>query len=484
MAAGSTAGVMAPVLKGSGVRAAHAATEDRAAGGRPGVSSLPIRGWIERRSIVVLSGVVIFVIAGSLGRVDPNAAGGVALLYVVPIALLALEFGLPGGGLACGLALGLWAFDAHAKTDAVGSLTLAFAYLSLGVVAGWFGARMRDGQARQRLLLKSGLTLAHLRAGDDLVAVLGKEARKLCPSNSVEVTLTDAAHGEREPVVDRPGEARIAIALRETSYGMLTIGRSETLSADDRATLEILALQAAVGAENRRLLEGERERAAVRAELEQARVSLAERADQLRELIDRQEAERGHVAYELREQAAQTLAAVLWALAALGREFATGASADRVDQLRSDIGTTLRSLRALAAALRPPLELGLPAALATLSEPSRATHFNDVVIALPNPRRLEPEVETIVFRVAEEALSAAGGAHRLAIGTRGPGSELTVTVEGARCTLTPERLALIRARIELIGGTMMATESTLVAAIPLGPGASLGDLDNHASRSG
>jgi len=106
------------------------------------------------------------------------------------------------------------------------------------------------------------------------------------------------------------------------------------------------------------------------------------------------------------------------------------------------------------------------------------------VIALPNPRRLEPEVETIVFRVAEEALSAAGGAHRLAIGTRGPGSELTVTVEGARCTLTPERLALIRARIELIGGTVMATESTLVAAIPLGPGASLGDLDNHASRSG
>jgi hypothetical protein len=428
--------------------------------------------------------VVLFVIAGSLGRVDPNAAGGVALLYVVPIALLALEFGLPGGGLACGLALGLWAFDAHAKTDAVGSLTLAFAYLSLGVVAGWFGARMRDGQARQRLLLKSGLTLAHLRAGDDLVAVLGQEARKLCPSNSVEVTLTDAAHGGREPVVDRPGEARIAIALRESSYGMLTIGRSETLSADDRATLEILALQAAVGAENRRLLEGERERAAVRAELEQARVSLAERADQLRELIDRQEAERGHVAYELREQAAQTLAAVLWALAALGRELATGASADRVDQLRSDIGNTLRSLRALAAALRPPLELGLPVALATLSEPSRATRFADVAIALPNPARLEPEVETIVFRVAEEALAAAGGAHRLAIGTRGRGSELTVTVEGARRTLTPERLALIRARIELIGGTVMATESTLVAAIPLGPGASLGDLDNHASRSG
>jgi hypothetical protein len=414
----------------------------------------------------------VFLIAVLLGRIDPNAVDGVALLYVVPIALLALEFGLLGGGLACALAFGLWSLGAHSSVDAVGSLTLAVGYSALGAVAGWFGARMRDGQARQRLLLGSGLKLAHLRAGDDLAAVLGHEARKLCPSGSFEVTLTDAAHGGSEPVVDRPGEARIGITLRETSYGVLTIGKATTLSPDDRATLEILALQAAVGAENRKLLEGERERAAVRAELERARVSLAERADQLRELIDRQEAERGHVAHQLREQAAQTLAAVLWALATLGRELATGASADMVDQLQSDIAAALQSLRALAADLRPPLELGLPEALATLTEPSRTIRFADVAVALPNPDQLEPEVETLVYRVAEEALAAAGGAHRLAIGTRGPGSELTVTVEGAQRTLTRERLALIRARIELIGGTVMATESTLVAVIPLGSGSS------------
>lgn len=100
--------------------------------------------------------------------------------------------------------------------------------------------------------------------------MLGHEARKLCPSGSVEIALTDAAHGRREPVVETPGEARIPIALHDTSYGALTIGKSKTTSADDRATLEILALQAAVGAENRKLLEGERERAAVRAELPRA----------------------------------------------------------------------------------------------------------------------------------------------------------------------------------------------------------------------
>jgi signal transduction histidine kinase len=477
MAADRIAAVMAPVLNGSDVPRVHATAPVQPGGSRPGVSSLPIRGWIERRPIVVLTGAVVFVIAVLLGRIDPYAVDGVALLYVVPIALLALEFGLLGGGLACALAFGLWSLSTNANVDAAGSLTLAVAYTALAAVAGWFGARMRDGQARQRLLLGSGLKLAHLRAGDDLAVVLGHEARKLCPSGFIGVALADVAHGGCEPVVDTPGEARIAIALHETTYGVLTVGKSKTLSADDRATLEILALQAAVGAENRKLLEGERERAAVRAELERARVSLAERADQLRELIDRQEAERGHVAHELREQAAQTLAAVLWALAALGRDLTTGANADMVDQLHSDIGAALQSLRALAAALRPPLELGLPAALATLTEPSRTSRFVDVAIALPNPERLEPELETIVYRVAEEALTAAGGAHRLAIGTRRQGSELTVTVEGAQRTLTPERLAIIRARIELIGGTVMATESALVAAIPLGPGPSLAELE-------
>lgn len=76
---------------------------------------------------------------------------------------------------------------------------------------------------------------------------------------------------------------------------------------EDHATLAILALQAAGAAESRRLLESERERAVIRAELQEARGHLAERGGQLREVIQRQEAERHHVAYELREQSAQTL---------------------------------------------------------------------------------------------------------------------------------------------------------------------------------
>ena len=57
------------------------------------------------------------------------------------------------------------------------------------------------------------------------------------------------------------------------------------LHAEDHATLAILALQAAGAAESRRLLESERERAVIRAELQEARGHLAERGGQLREVI-------------------------------------------------------------------------------------------------------------------------------------------------------------------------------------------------------
>jgi signal transduction histidine kinase len=482
MVAGTAAAVMSSVFNGSGVRAVHGADGDRYPSGRPHVSALPSRRWMERREIVALAGTVVLVIAFSVGRIDPGAGGGVALLYVVSIGLWALEFGLLAGGLAGALAFALWSLDVHSDVDAIGVLTLGFAYLALGLIAGWFGTRMRDGQARQRRLLQSGLTLAHLGTGDDLAAVLGREARKLFPACSVQATLSRGADGGADPVVHDPAQARIAVTLRGTSYGALTIGRARRLSPDDRATLEILALQAAVAAENRELLERAREHAVVRAELERARLSLDERADQLRHLIDRQEAERDHVARELREQAAQTLAAVLWALGALGRELTAEATTDIIGELRCDIGSTLRSLRALAADLRPPLELGLPAALERLADPARPTRFSEVAITPPVAERLDPEVQAIVYRVAEEALEAAGGAERLAVGTRDPGGELTVTVEGARRTIAPDRVAPIRARVELIGGTVMATESALVAVVPLGTAPRLGELGDGPTR--
>jgi len=416
---------------------------------------------------------VMFIAVFALCHVGSAPAEEIALLYVVPIALVALELGLLAGICAAALALGLvgvWALDSHADLEVVGFLTRGVAYVAVGVLAGRFSDRMRDAHARQELLLESGLALAHLESADDLPATLAEQARKLSPSGDVRVELASNPAVESDVIGNGGWEERVPIELRGASYGTLAVRGRRPVTPEDRATLAILALQAAVAAESSRLLESERERAVIRAELHDARLHLAERGGQLRELIQRQEAERHHVAYELREQSAQTLAAVLLGLGALERELGSGLATPRLGELQSDIGSTLHALRSLAAGLRPPLELGLHAALEDLADRAGGNSVAEMRIALPEGGRLNAEVETIVYRVAEEALEAVGGARLLAVQAQADGSELAIDVNGAHRKISPERLAVLRARIELVGGTLLATDTALCAVIPLRSG--------------
>ena len=120
--------------------------------------------------------------------------------------------------------------------------------------------------------------------------------------------------------------------------------------------------------------------------------------------------------------------------------------------------------------MRPPLELGLRTALEGLAARSRdGPAFAELTIALPE-RRPNAEVETIIYRVAEEALAAVGGARLLAVRAQADGSELAIDVQGAHRGIQPERLAVLRARIELVGGTLVAHDTALRAVIPLPSG--------------
>ena len=122
------------------------------------VSSFPIRRSLEQRRVVLAVAVAMFAAVVVLRQTSSDAADVIALLAVVPIALVALEFGLLVGVGAAILALGLvgvFALDVDSGT--VGVYTAAVAYLAIGAVAGRFGDRMRDAQARQHLLLRSGL---------------------------------------------------------------------------------------------------------------------------------------------------------------------------------------------------------------------------------------------------------------------------------------------------------------------------------------
>jgi signal transduction histidine kinase len=432
---------------------------------------LPVRHWVERRAVVLSAAAVSFAVIFGLRQVVSGEVEAVGLLYVVPISLVALELGATAGIIAAALALGLvgaWSLDSGVDLSLLGFVTRGVAYVLVGALGGLFGTRMRAVQNRQFLLLESGLRLAHLDDGHELTATLAKQAQQLVSSSWVRAELSEGPVAEVGAPKGRGVEERIPIEVRGTRYGTLSVRRSRPCSREDLATLEILALQAAVAAENWRLLASERERVIIRAELQDARVHLADRGGQLRELMARQEAERHHLAYELNEQAAQSLAAVLLGLAALERELGAGPATPRFGELRSDVDSTLRSLRSLAVSLRPPaLELGLRTALERLAEAAPGRGFGEMDVALDDSERLAGEVETMVYRVVEEALAAVGAAHKVSVRARTGAGELLIDIEGAQQAISHERLAVLRARLELIGGTLTATPTELRAVIPL-----------------
>lgn len=454
----------------SGARAFFSRPRDQAAGFSAMAPAIPVRQWIERRWTVLAGAVLLFVLVFVLRQTSSSSHEMIETLYVVPIALIALELGLVAGICSVVLALGLlaiWWITADAHIGAVGFLATGVAYLAVGAIAGRFGDRMRHVHKRQLLLLESGLLLAHIDSPEDLPATLARQAHDLVSSSWARAELSDEPVAEAGAPKGKGEEEIVPIEVRGTRYGTLTVRSARPTGSEDHATLEILALQAAVAAENRRLLASERDRAMIRAELRDARLHLADRGGQLRELITRHEAERHQLAHELNEQAAQSLAAVLLGLAALERELGSGVAAPRLEALRSDVDFTLRSLRSLAVSLRPPvLELGLRTALERLADAAHVRGFGSMEVALPDAGGLSQEVETMVYRVVEETLAAVGTASRVSVRSH-DGSQIAVDVEGAQQEIAHERLAVLRARMELVGGTLTATPTELRAVIPL-----------------
>jgi len=430
---------------------------------------LPVRGWIERRIVVLGAAGSLFATIFVLGQTSDDVADAVALLYVIPVALAALELGLAAGVASAVLAMGLvdtWALTTHSDPGAIGVLARGVAYLAVGATAGRFSERMREVQRRQALLLDSGLALANLTRAQDLAATLAKSAQALLGCRGARVELIGRAPVQAGLPED-PRE-RVSIESRGVRYGTLAVDAARMIGPEDGVTLEILALQAAVAAESQRLLREERGRAALRMELHDARSHLAERGHQLRSLITSQEAERQYVSDELHEQAAQTLAGVLLGLRALERELDPDSAAPKLGTLSSNVDSTLRTLRSLAVSLRPPvLQLGLRTALEALTADAGEHASTKLSVALDGIGDLAAEVETIAYRVIEEALDAFGGARSVMVRAEPTARALAIVLTGGAHPIARERLAVLRARLELVRGTLTVTENELQAVLRL-----------------
>ncbi len=431
-------------------------------------SGFPVRSWGERRIVVLGTAACLLATIFVWRQASGEVTNTIALLYVIPILLVAVELGLTAGVACAALALGLvgvWALTTDHHLDAVEVLTCGASYLAVGTVAGRFSERMRDVQRRQSLLLESGLQLANLTHADDLRATLAQGARTLLRARGTRVELIDRPPVESGVVGDTA--ERVPIETREVGYGTLAVDAARAIGPEDRVALGILTLQAAVAAESQRLLQDAQEGALLRMELHDARGHLAERGHQLRELITRHEAERHHIADALHEQAAQTLAGVLLGLGALERELESDLATPKLGTLRSDVDSTLRTLRSLAVGLRPPaLQLGLEVALQALAAKARdGGDRTEMTVALEGASELSAETQTIVYRVIEEALDALDGSRSVVVRAEPADRKLTIVIDGATRRTAPERLAILRARLELAGGTLSCTEHELRAVI-------------------
>jgi PAS domain S-box-containing protein len=174
-------------------------------------------------------------------------------------------------------------------------------------------------------------------------------------------------------------------------------------------------------------------------ELRRAQRAVIEYANQMRTLSRRllavQEEERRHIARELHDEVGQTLTASKIVLNRLRRGLGPDAQADAQD-LELELDRVLEIARTLSRELRPAIldDFGLQAALRRLAgRTSEDGRGGLVLICDPDPLpRASSEIETVAYRVAQEALTNArrhAGAAAVRVRVRVRNGELVLRVE-------------------------------------------------------
>ena len=236
-------------------------------------------------------------------------------------------------------------------------------------------------------------------------------------------------------------------------------------------------------------------RLAIVADVTARKKAEAERAELLRRLVTSQEDERRRIARELHDQMGQHLAALVLGLQALreGPDEGPESRGLRFEKLQDSIQQLGSEAHRIALELRPTAldDLGLHSALLNYveewSERSRVeVDFQSTGL---DQRRLDPELETAVYRIVQEALTnvvrhararhvglvlECRQDHLLAIvEDDGEGFE----VESVLASAPPgHKMGLLgmRERVALVGGTMEIESgagqgTTVLVRLPLGP---------------
>jgi signal transduction histidine kinase len=438
---------------------------------------------------------------------DPGAL--IANTYTVPIALLAMVFGIRAGLAAAAFALLLvWAWGEFNSVEPgpLGYSTRGGVFLLVAVLVGYYAERLkRDIAERRRAeaelevrakdleVSNAELTLAvtRLEAFAEIARAVGGETelrtvldRILEHGRAIVEARTLVAYLEQdgELVAAAPTDGlRAGLPARAASTEALiesVLGAEEaTLVVRLRWQGETLGALAAVGPREGDTFSDEAEElmgsvAASAATAVATAKSVA--ADRLRREIQASEESRARWARELHDETLQGLVGLRMLLASARRSdspaFVAGAVSDALEQTRREIV----NLRGLIAELRPAAldELGLDAAIETLTERSAAAAGLEVETHIElngdGAARLARETETTVYRVVQEALSNAarhsgGSLVRVEVAERGNVVDVTVADNGhgfdPAAATHGFGLRGMRERVQLAGGSMRIDSS-------------------------
>ncbi len=312
----------------------------------------------------------------------------------------------------------------------------------------------------------------------------------LSPDGTAACVGEEAPEGwERAVLAGEPvaaGWELLPLARGKRIFGAFLLrGPSADLGGTEFATLRALAL---LILENLSLRSEEVERARAVSERDAAVATARQKADLLRAVIRAQEEERKRVARELHDQAGQALISVLLALRHIETAETLEAVRERVKGLREEVARAAREVRDLAWALRPPALDDLSLTEATerqLRELAEKGGFEFSFHAFGLEGGLPREVETVVYRVVQEALTNAykhAKAKHVSVVLERHGETLKAVVEDDGVGFVPEvarqggrglGLAGMEERAALLGGKVHLESgpgegTTVVVEIPLG----------------
>lgn len=193
----------------------------------------------------------------------------------------------------------------------------------------------------------------------------------------------------------------------------------------------------------------------------------------LNQVILAQEEERKRIARDLHDSVGQALTGLTMAMDNVEETLPPAMSEvkDRLGEIRTMLATTLEEVRRLMVALRPALldDLGLIPAISWYAETQFKAAHVEFKVQTMNARRVSPQVETVLFRVIQEAITNvvkhAQAKHatirlefypervRAAVEDDGRGFDLT-QVSRREGTWTALGLLGMEERVGLVGGTI------------------------------